>query len=799
MNYYVFIPLVGFTINALTWTYTFAQKQRNPLNISYLLLTGSLAIWSLTNFVLWSPIEERLLIPILKMSSSIGFMTNFFLLYFVYSFINKRKDKFFYVYLLSLSVFIMISVWTNVYINGYEKYNWGILYKGGVLFLPITVANILPTIFSIFLVHHERKNVLNSSVSHRFDLVLLGSILFSSSLLISHIIFPYVLRINHFLRVPIIATILQAIFIFRAVAKYNSITITKDLQESKKKLESLAGELAQANASLEKKVVERTGSLLKSNEQLRREIIERRRAEEALATEKEQLAVTLSSIGDGVITTDTTGHIVLLNRVAEALTEWSQAEAFGQPLSTVFRLLDEKTRQSCQNPADAALDVDGRVQRADQLLLIARDGMERLIAANAAPIRARDEKVLGVVLVFRDMTEQRRIEEELIKADKLDSIGLLAGGIAHDFNNILTAIIGNISLAKMYGNGEDKVFARLVNAEKAALQAQNLTQQLLTVSKEGSPIRRPASIDDVIRDCIDFSLRGSNVKCEFKVESHLWPVEIDAGQISQVINNLIINADQAMPDGGVIEVHADNVTIGAQNRDRYVALEPGRYVKISVKDDGVGIDEDHLAKIFDPYFTTKQTGDGLGLFTCYSIIKKHHGDLEVESRQGVGTTFYAYIPASEQPLQKQPGNQATHYPGKGKILIMEDDETIREVTGEMLRHLGYHVVFARDGAEAIDLYTQARGTDTPFEVVVLDLTIPGGMGGKQAISKLLEIDPQTKAIVASGYANDPIMAQFSHYGFCDRIVKPYQSEALHAVLYKVRTSQPTPLPVQHRY
>jgi nitrogen-specific signal transduction histidine kinase/CheY-like chemotaxis protein len=404
-----------------------------------------------------------------------------------------------------------------------------------------------------------------------------------------------------------------------------------------------------------------------------------------------------------------------------------------------------------------------------------------------------------MVLVFRDTTEKRRIEEELMKADKLDSIGLLAGGVAHDFNNILTAIIGNISLAKMYANCESKVFARLINAEKASLQAQNLTQQLLTISKEGTPIRQTTSIDNVVRDCIDLALRGSNVTCEFRVKDRLWPVEIDQGQISQVINNLMINADQAMPDGGCIDVYACNITINTHHIDRHGALEPGKYVKMSVNDNGIGISEAHMSKIFDPYFTTKQTGNGLGLFTCYSIIKKHHGHLSVESQQSIGTTFTMYLPASEQHVTQQPGKQTTHYPGKGKILIMEDDETIREVTGEMLGHLGYNVTFARDGAEAIALYSQEKNTDTPFEAVVLDLTVPGGMGGKQTVKKLLKIDPQTKAIVASGYSNDPIIAQFEHYGFRDRIVKPYKSEELHAVLYRVIKTPHDPVAVHHRY
>jgi PAS domain S-box-containing protein len=562
----------------------------------------------------------------------------------------------------------------------------------------------------------------------------------------------------------------------------------KELKDSKVKLERLAGELAQANISLELKVVERTKSLLMSNEQLLREIAERKRAEEALAAEKERLAVTLGSIGDGVITTDTTGNIVLLNQVAEQLTGWPHAEAVGQPLTTVFRIVDEKTRGPCDNPVEEALHTNDVVNRTHHTILRARDQVERLVAESAAPIRTQNGKVIGVVLVFRDMTERRRIEEELVKADKLESIGVLAGGIAHDFNNILMAIIGNTSLAKMYARPDDeKVYTRLINAEKAVLQAQNLTQQLLTFSKGGSLVRKPSSIVELIKDAIDFSLRGSNVRCELFTEENIYSVEVDEGQIGQVINNLIINADQAMPDGGVIEVHVQNVTVESGNTDPLLPLQKGQYVRIAVTDQGIGIPEEDLSKIFDPYFTTKKKGSGLGLFTCYSIIKKHDGHIAVESHRSTGTTFYVHIPASYRQVHRHERQTPVHSAGHGKILVMEDEESIRDVTGEMLRHFGYEVAFAREGAEAIEMYKHAMDAGQPFDVLIMDLTIPGGMGGKEAVRKILDIDPQAKAVVATGYANDPIIADFRQHGFCDRIAKPYKSEELHGILHRVIT------------
>jgi PAS domain S-box-containing protein len=498
------------------------------------------------------------------------------------------------------------------------------------------------------------------------------------------------------------------------------------------------------------------------------------------------LTVTLESIGDGVITTDTVGNIVLLNKVAEQLTGWSAATAVGQPLMTVLRLVDEKTRVPRDNPVATALQNAEIVNRPQHSLLLAQDQNERLIADTIAPIRNQGQ-VIGAVLVFRDMTERRKFEEELTKADKLESISVLAGGLAHDFNNILTAILGNLSLAKMYADPEDKVFGRLLSAEKAAQQAQNLTRQLLTFSKGGLLVRTPSSIVDIVKDSIDLSLRGSNVKCDLLVQTDVWPVEVDTGQIVQVINNLIINADQAMPDGGRMEVRLENVEIHEEHHNILLPLQVGKYIKISFTDNGIGIPEDIMQKIFDPYFTTKKKGSGLGLFSCYSIIKKHDGHIAVESTPGVGTTFYVYLPASLQEVIAVQDRSEVRSVGTGYILIMEDEETIREVTGEMLSHFGYEVEFAPDGAAAIELYQRAKETGKAFDVVIMDLTIPGGMGGKEAVRHLLALDPQARVVVASGYANDPILTDFQHYGFCERIAKPYKAEELHVLLHRIIT------------
>ena len=519
------------------------------------------------------------------------------------------------------------------------------------------------------------------------------------------------------------------------------------------------------------------------------ELAERKRAEEALAAEKERLAVTLSSIGDGVITTDIEGKIVLINNAAEKLTGWTQEEVINKPLHEVFQIVHEGTRQPCENPLEKVLQTGRVANLTGPITLVGRDGTERIITGSGAPIQDKGGHIIGVVLVFRDITEKQKIEEERLKASKLESVGILAGGIAHDFNNILTAILMNLSLAKMYINAEDEAFKRLIEAEKACQRARDLTQQLLTFSKGGAPVKKTASIIELIKDSANFALRGSKARCEFSIPEDLWPVEIDQGQMSQVIHNLIINAQQAMPEGGTIHVQAENQVV-EEGGELGLGLRGGGYVKLSIADTGGGIAEEHLPKIFDPYFTTKQRGSGLGLATTYSIIKRHEGYIRVESRLGEGTTFYIYLPASEKQLLIQKGLLgrdlgAGFKVGQRRILIMDDEDSIRDAVSQMLRYIGYEVESARDGAEAIELYKRAQGSERPFDAVILDLTIPGGMGGKEAVQKLREIDSQVKAIVSSGYSHDPVMADFKQYGFCGVVVKPYKIEELREVLYNV--------------
>ena len=490
---------------------------------------------------------------------------------------------------------------------------------------------------------------------------------------------------------------------------------------------------------------------------------------------------TLCSIGDGVIATDMRGRVVFVNRVAQLLTGWSEAEASGHPFSEVFPLIDPKVRTSVVDPVAKVLET-GSITSLPESLLLRRDGSERAISDSCAPVLDDEGAVSGVVVVFRDVTEKQRMEADLLTEQKLDSIGILAGGIAHDFNNLLTAIAGNITLSKMMAPASaDELIGCLTEAEAACLRATELTHQLLTFSKGGAPVKRTTSLAALLRETAPFALAGSNVRCEFSIPEDLWPVEADPTQIAQVINNLIINAKQAMPNGGTIAVQARNSIVWPEHAP---PNETGAYVQVSIRDQGIGIPKEYLQKIFVPYFTTKKTGTGLGLATSYSIVRNHHGYITVDSEVGVGSVFHVYVPASEARAEERARPQPPQ--GKGRIILMDDEDMVRKVTSQMLRQLGYHVDGASDGVEVIELYRKAKEGGKPYDVVIMDLTIPGGMGGRECVEKLHAIDPEAKAIVTSGYSDDPVMAEHERFGFSGVISKPWKieslSEALHTVM-----------------
>jgi PAS domain S-box-containing protein len=500
------------------------------------------------------------------------------------------------------------------------------------------------------------------------------------------------------------------------------------------------------------------------------DITERTRMEEALRDSEARLAGIFDCAAVGISLMDSSGHYEQLN------TRW--IDMLGYTLSdltdlTYLDITHPDDLERSQEMFDSLVRGDIDTYQIEKRY-IRKNGATLWGDVAVSAIYDVYGQIEVIIVTVIDITNRKLAENELQRMQKLESLGLLAGGIAHDFNNLLTGILGNVTLARMESGSNTDTADILHEAERACIRASQLTQQLLTFSKGGAPIKRVRKVGDLVRDTVRFTLRGSNVRAEFTIPDDLWSADIDEGQISQVFNNITINADQAMPHGGALTVSAENVRI----EPKTLPVSPGPYIKISIRDQGIGIPEHHLPSVFDPYFTTKQKGSGLGLATSYSIIRQHGGLITVESRVNVGSVFHIYLPASDVPVVEEHVKDKSTPAGHGRVLIMDDEETIRQVADRLLRYLGYEVSSAADGKEAIEMYRQAMDEGRPFDVVITDLTIPGGMGGKEAIERLREIDPHVKGIVSSGYSSDPIMANYQDFGFRAVVTKPYDLSEL---------------------
>ncbi len=436
--------------------------------------------------------------------------------------------------------------------------------------------------------------------------------------------------------------------------------------------------------------------------------------------------------------------------------------------------------------SDSLNEMLAQIQERDGLLLKYHEQLEKQVAERTCELETTNSH-LKLEITERINAEKARqlMEDELLKSRKLESIGVLAGGIAHNFNNILTSIVGYISLANNRTKDNEKVQGFLSNAEKGCYRAKGLTQQLLTFSRGGKPVRRVTTLAPVIREAIDISFAGSNVICDAQIAEELNSADIDTGQIIQVLNNLMVNACQAMPNGGSVVVRVDNIYI---DNDTVFPITPGEYIEITVEDTGCGISEENLHRVFDPYFTTKPSGNGLGLATCYSIIKNHGGLISVSSELDKGTTFTLFLPAARYvqslatPVITALGDGTDVLKEFTRVLIMDDEQIIRDVAYEMFTTLGYSASLACDGAEAISMYREAKEAGTPFEITIMDMTIPGGMGGVEAVGKLLEYDSNAFVVVSSGYTNEAVMSNYRSYGFKGVIPKPYTLNELKTLL-----------------
>jgi len=515
-----------------------------------------------------------------------------------------------------------------------------------------------------------------------------------------------------------------------------------------------------------------------------RDITDRKMAESSLAYEKEQLSTTLRSIGDGVIVADENRNILLFNKAAETILETKAYKTYGQLVSSVFSVRNIINLKTI-NPLEMVLQTGVNYLPENDFLLQTASGSEKIITLSAAPILDSEGKVNGGVLSFRDVSERIRLQEEINKSQKLESIGLLAGGIAHDFNNYLTGILGNISLVKFKAESGEVFYQLLVEAEKAALRAKDLTLQLLTFAKGGAPVKEHISIEALIKDSAEFVLRGSQSACAYSFQPDLWTAVIDKGQVSQVIQNVIMNSSQAMKEGGRINVKVENYTISNSN---HIWLEDGQYLKIEIADNGPGISEEHLKKIFEPYFTTKDQNHGLGLSICHSIVRRHGGDIEVSSELGQGAVFTVYLPATQQKVERIE-KAKVNFKGNGeKILFMDDEEMLREFAANLFASFGYHCDCFADGASAIEAFKAAMEQNSPYNLVVTDLTVPGGVGGEVVIQEILKSDPAAKVIVSSGYSTHPIMSNYQSYGFKGVILKPFEIDKFFLIVKEILAS-----------
>ena len=502
------------------------------------------------------------------------------------------------------------------------------------------------------------------------------------------------------------------------------------------------------------------------------DISRRKVAEEALAAEKNRLDVTLRSITDGVVTTDAAGLVVLMNPSAQRLCGWVEDEAVGQPIATVLPVIDELSRLPRANLVMRVLASGTADQEISSVLLVSPDGDLRYINNSASPIRGPDGSVDGAVFVFRDVTEHRRMEELTLHAEKLDSLGVLAGGIAHDFNNLLGGIFGYLTLAKSSVADNPVVLDYLNKAGSVFHRAKALTQQLMTFSKGGVPLRKTGRLAPIVRGSATYVLTGSNIDCDFSFSDDLDLCDFDGQQISQVFTNLILNAKQAMPLGGRILISAHNTVL---KRGEVPFLPLGNYLKVSVADHGEGIPRHLFKKIFDPFFTTRKENQGLGLPTAQSIIHKHGGEIEVHSEPGKGTTIAVFLPSSTSEVAFKAAEEVPRpRSDPGTILVMDDEPFMREIIREMLKSIGYGVVEAGSGEAALSLCSQGQ----ELQAAILDLTVKGGMSGKDTLTAIRSVLPDLPVFASSGFSEDPIMADPKHYGFTAGLGKPFQQEEL---------------------
>ena len=521
------------------------------------------------------------------------------------------------------------------------------------------------------------------------------------------------------------------------------------------------------------------------------DITDSKMAEQKIANERERLSSTLRSLSEAVITTDASGQISLANVAAEKLLGRSFEDMQGRPLSEVVYIKRDMTGRAIYLPLEALLAGQLQSMASQRGLLDRSTGDPVPVTCTITRLEDQAGSGQGLVMVIQDISEKKQLETEMLRAQKLESLGVLAGGLAHDFNNFLMSIMLNVSTAGLFARENPKVLELLGDAEESIKRAKGITQQLMAFTRGGEPMKAEMQVGPLIKEAAKFCVRGTTAQTQFEISANLRPAAIDPGQINQVINNLVINAVQSMPEGGVISVVAKNVTVTA--REPIGKLSAGEYLEISVADQGQGIPSDHIQRIFDPYFTTREQGSGLGLFSVFNIIDKHGGWIKVDSTVAVGTTFKFYIPALEHGDLQDGADTTEVIRGAGNILVMDDDELVLKSLTSLLGSIGYSVQTAPSGEQAIALFDESLTNERPFKAMIFDLTVPGGMGGEATIAKIRNKGSQVPAIAISGYTNTLTMLEPKSAQFQERLAKPFTLAELSQTLDKIiKSAEPVP-------
>ena len=506
-----------------------------------------------------------------------------------------------------------------------------------------------------------------------------------------------------------------------------------------------------------------------------RDITEQKQAEERITRSEEFVRSILDTVDEGFIVVDRDYRIITANRAYGAQAGINGESVVGRHCHEISHRLPRPCFEQGEECAVRRVFETGEPATALHRHL-GPAGATLYVETRAFPLTNTDGRVISAIETVTNITEKHLLEEERLKSQKLESIGTLAGGIAHDFNNLLQGVFGYISMAKMSIENRERSLAMLEQAEKALHLSVNLTAQLLTFSKGGKPVKQRIALSPVIENAARFAMSGSRSECRLRLAPELWQADADEGQIGQVIQNIVLNADQAMPLGGQITIAARNLPANEAFAQHGLPRED--FVEIAIEDQGVGIPAQYLDKIFDPYFTTKEKGSGLGLATSYSIVRNHGGRIEARSTPGEGSAFVIFLPAVNARPEKRADRETAASPGAARILFMDDEEIVLRVAVEMLRLLGHEVESAERGEEAIEKFLAARAAGKPFDLVILDLTIRGGLGGAETMRRLLEIDPGVKAVVTSGYSDDAVTASYQEHGFCSILKKPFHFEEL---------------------